>query len=199
MLETLDDEDLLGKSGWLVDNHAMVWVRKVPGSLDDVWTTISTRKGLAKWWIATPIKFELKRGGAFNHHWNNTIQDFQTKSFIDFKENDGRCSGTGGMRFELKPLTDEMTQFLFLDTWGPDSNYEPEEDADDEQHLMTEQPGGIGTPWPGVAAGWHHMVDRLVCEFDGSKPPHDYDVLTRFYIGYLRDSFRLREMVKRKE
>lgn len=40
-----------------------------------------------------------------------------------------------------------------LDTW--ESGIETGKGDDGEQA------GGPGTPWPGVAAGWHAMVDKL--------------------------------------
>ncbi|HJM88547.1 MAG TPA: hypothetical protein QF624_02845 [Dehalococcoidia bacterium] len=106
-------------------------------------------------------------------------------------ENTGDYASTGGMRFELGTVDEHTTMFMFLDTWGPDAVLES--GGGDE----AEQAGGPGTPWPGVAAGWHAMVDRLESVAGGREAEHDYDELTRFYVGYLRDMYRWNAMVRR--
>lgn len=191
-VESKVDRSFLADAGRLVDRHAMVWIRTLEAPIDQVWETVSTLEGLKKWWVVPPSKFELKRGGAFNHHWNNTVVDFEEKAYIDFTENTGDYPGTGGMRFELRKLDDDTTVFMFLDTWGPDMT--PPSSGSSEGG---EQPGGPGTPWAGVAAGWHAMVDKLVHVIDDREPEHTYEELQTLYVRYLRDLYRWRAMVER--
>jgi uncharacterized protein YndB with AHSA1/START domain/ketosteroid isomerase-like protein len=186
------DRSFLADAGRLVDRHAMAWIRRLNAPIDQVWKTVSTIEGLKTWWIVPPSKFELAKGGAFNHHWNNTVVDFQEKAYIDFTENTGDYPGTGGMRFELSRIDDTTTMFMFLDTWGPDASPPPPVSAPG-----AEQPGGPGTPWAGVAAGWHAMLDKLVHVIDGREPEHTYEELQTLYVRYLRDLYRWRAMVER--
>lgn len=188
-MQTFTHESLSGRAGRLADAHAMIWVRRLKASVAEAWRAASTRDGLARWWIAPPKTFELRVGGLFDHHWRNTITDFRAPVFIDFAENTAAYAGTGGMRFELARAGEDATEFLFLDTWGPDMT--PPNAASGEQ------PGGPGTPWSGVAAGWHAMMDRLERLFDPSAPAHGYEELQRFYAEHLRDLYRLRAMVQR--
>lgn len=188
-VQTNADRDLLGDAGVLADRHAMLWIRRLNAPIEEVWQTVSTKTGLAKWWVAPPKTFELKKGGTFDHHWVNTVVDYKENQFIDFSENTGAYSATGGMRFELTKIDDNTTMFMFLDTWGPEMT--PPNGAGGEQ------PGGPGTPWSGVAAGWHHMVDKLENVINGREMPHTMDELTEFYIGHLTDLYRWKDMVQR--
>ena len=121
-METIADGPLLERAGRLADAHAMYWLRRLEGPIEDVWQAVSTLDGLKKWWIlpGTATAFDLHRGGRFSHHWENTITDFKEFEFIDFAENTGAYQGTGGARFELTPIDETATMFMFLDTWGAD-------------------------------------------------------------------------------
>lgn len=162
----------------------MVWIRRLDAPVEQVWQTVSTREGLAKWWIVAPTAFELRPGGAFHHHWSSTIASFEEHRYIDFVDNTGDYASTGGMHFELSRLDGNATVFAFLDTWGPDAR------TGGARGGEAEQAGGPGTPWAGVAAGWHAMVDRLESAINGRGPRHTKEELAGFYLGYLRDMYR---------
>jgi uncharacterized protein YndB with AHSA1/START domain len=170
----------------------MYWLRRLPAPVDIVWETVSTLKGLRTWWIVPPKVFELKPGGRFDHHWQNTVRDFREKEYIDFYENTGAYAQTGGMRFELGWVDQDATMFMFLDTWGPEMR--PEGEAG----TLGEQAGGRGSPWPGVAAGWHGMMDELERVIGGRPLSHTYEQLCAFYVGYLRDIYRWHGLVQRQ-
>lgn len=189
-MDTVPDKRLFSRAGRLADKHAMFWTRNLAAPIRDVWSMVSTKEGLERWWIVPPRQFELRLGGAFSHHWENTITDFRARTFIDFAEPTGIYKGTGGMRFELAASGNDSTSFTFLDTWGPRVTPPAGEEP---------QPGGPGTPWAGVAAGWHHMMDGIERIFDPAAPHVTYDELRRFYAFYLKDLYRLHDMVQRIE
>ena len=120
-MESNGDRDLLANAGRLIDRHGMVWIRRLDAPIEQVWQAVSTEEGLAKWWIVAPTAFELRAGGAFNHHWSNTITDFKEHQYIDFVDNTGDYTSTGGMRFELSKIDGNTTMFMFLGTWGPNA------------------------------------------------------------------------------
>jgi uncharacterized protein YndB with AHSA1/START domain len=188
-METTAERSLLADAGRLVDRHAMIWIRTLQAPVEQVWETVSTREGLARWWIVPPAEFELRAGGRFKHHWENTITDFRRHEFIDFAEPAGRYAATGGMRFELRADGDS-TLFAFLDTWGDGM-------VATGEGVGARQPGGPGTPWAGVAAGWHATIDALETVVSGRDSPHGYDELVRFYEAHLRDLYRWHDMVQR--
>ena len=109
--------DILADAGRLVAPHAMVWIRRLDAPVDDVWRLISTLDGLAKWWIVPPTVLELRPGGTFKHHWDNTVYDYREGEFIDFREPNGSYVGTGGMRLEVR-RDGNGTVFAFLGTWA---------------------------------------------------------------------------------
>jgi len=189
-METKADRNILANAGQLVDRHAMVWLRRLNAPIEQVWQTVSTKEGLEQWWVVPPSAFELRPGGVLKHHWDNTVLDYQKYDYIDFVESTGDYAGTGGMRFELQ-ADGQSTMFMFLDTWAKDMV--PDSDEGD----LTEQPGGPGTPWPGVAAGWHAMMDQLETIINNRAYSHSYEDLCAFYLGYLRDLYRWHEMVQR--
>ncbi len=81
--------------------------------------------------------------------------------------------------------------FAFLDTWAEGS------DAVGEGELAR-QPGGPGTPWAGVAGGWHDMVDTLQAVATGSNVSHSYEELCDFYVSYVVDLYRWSAAVQRR-
>lgn len=192
-MDTREEKSLLPRAGHLLDAHAMLWSRILACPIEQAWQTVSTLEGLRAWWLipGTATRLDLQVGGRFEHHWTNTVTGFRPHEFIDFSEPDGSYAATGGMRFELKSLDSTATGFIFLDTWAPMT-------LSSGSGVEAEQVGGRGTPWPGVAAGWHCMVDQLERLFDPAAPQHEYDDVCHFYAGYLRDMFRWRAMVQRR-
>ena len=83
-METMAEQNLLANAGQLVDRHAMVWLRRLNALVERVWQTVSTKEGLEKWWLVPPKEFELRPGGVFKHHWDNTVTSFREHEYIDF-------------------------------------------------------------------------------------------------------------------
>jgi hypothetical protein len=101
-----------------------------------------------------------------------------------------RCVDFRTSRFELEPDGDG-TLVAFLGRFSKD--IEPPSNTITEVSpagIDRVQPGGPGTPWSGVCAGWHCMVDDLEKVVDGRDPEHGYNALCVFYAGYLADLFR---------
>ena len=180
--------DMLENAGRFIDPHTMVWMRKLDVPVARVWEAVSAKQGLEKWWIVRSVEIDLRPGGAFSHHWENTITDYKENEYIDF----------GGMRFELK-ADGETTVFSFIDNWAEDAvpgkTMLPEEEAAIDAH----QPGGPGTPWSGVAGGWHGMIDALETYLTGKTFDNSWEDLCRFYAGYLTDHFRWQKLMAPKQ
>lgn len=54
----------------------------------------------------------------------------------------------------------------------------------------------LGHARPGVAAGWHDLMDSLASHVNGTPKVHSYEELTEFSVGYLRDLYRWNAMVQ---
>ncbi|MEM9807605.1 MAG: SRPBCC domain-containing protein [Cyanobacteria bacterium P01_D01_bin.56] len=185
----------LDRAGRLITAHAMCWVRYLQAPIEQVWEAVSTKEGLTKWWVVPPSVFNLRVGGLFSHHWDNVITGYEALGYIDLDEPNSAYRGTGGMRFELFAKSDNETTFMFLDTFGPDVL--AAEAVNGMPTKFDQQPAGPGTVWPGVAAGWHGMVDQLERLFSDDAPLHTDEELCNFYLSYLEDQFRLLNMVQR--
>ncbi len=190
-----DNQIRLDRAGRLLTEHAMVWIRYLQAPVDHVWPLISTKEGLNKWWVAPPRVFELKVGGLFRHHWDNTITSFQAPQYIDIAEPTGSYRATGGMRFELLASGNHETTFVFIDTFGPDVL--ASEAVEGKPTAFDRQPAGPGTVWPSVAAGWHGAVDQLERQFSDEVPSHTDEELCKFYLDYLENQYRWLDMVQR--
>lgn len=79
----------------------MCRVRYLRAPIELVWEAISTKEDLEKWWVAPPRVFDLKVGGLFNHHWDNTITSYKKLRYIDLDEPRDSYRGTSGRRIKL--------------------------------------------------------------------------------------------------
>lgn len=174
---------MFANAGWFVDRHTMVWIRKINTSVEQLWDAVSTKKGLERWWIVDDIEIELCVGGTFRHHWTDTVRGFRKNEFIDF---DGRTFSGSRMRFEMREDGDGCV-FSFLCKWREDATPEKTVNSAD---LGAVQPGGPGTPWASVAAGWHEMIDQLEAYLTTQAFEDSYEELIPFYARYLTDYYR---------
>ena len=68
--------ELTANAGKVVGIRGMLWIRRLSIPIEDVWTAISTKEGLDKWWLTRSVEIDLRPGGLFRHHWTNTVRDF---------------------------------------------------------------------------------------------------------------------------
>jgi|TARA_B100000315_G_scaffold47963_1_gene42692 uncharacterized protein YndB with AHSA1/START domain/effector-binding domain-containing protein/ketosteroid isomerase-like protein len=192
------DRTYLADAGILIERHAMVWERRLNVPVEKVWEMLTTLEGLKQWWIYGPqTQFDFKLGVEL---WPGKVLDFKEHEYIDIGDNTNDYVGTGGLRVELRRIDANTTLFVFLDTWGGDVGSQSDyTDPDPGVPLENHSPGGKGTPWPGVAAGWHGMIDNLQKLVDGTEPSHTYQEWTIFYVDYLRDMTRWNAMVQRRD
>ncbi|MEM1264498.1 MAG: SRPBCC domain-containing protein [Pseudomonadota bacterium] len=183
-----DAEFQLDRFARIPAKHALFYTRTLNAPIETVWPFLTTCDGLSDWWIAPVTTFELRPGGAFVHHWTNTVRDVKHHRFIDIEEPAGRYAGTGGMRFEVSEAPEGQTTFSLLTTFGPDVAATGD----------APQPHGPGTAWPDVAAGWHSTADALERIFlDKNLPTHSEAELLTYYRSFLAHQFRLIDMVRR--
>ncbi len=165
-------------AGHVIGRNAMVWKRRFQVPVQQVWAAVSSVEGLRSWWLEPLKEFDLRPGGAFRHHWDNVIVDFRENRFIEFD----------GMRWELRE-SEGSTEFVLIDTWK-------ETAVPPTQGRGSEQPGGPGTPWAGVAACWHGTVDALEAALTGTPRDDLFEIRCRYYAGSLEDYYRWLEIVQ---
>ena len=169
--------DILNK-GEFLDANTMVWKRTLGADLSRMWSAVTKEEELAKWYMPTEINLTV--GGEFSHAWTGHIGELKENECIQFDNKDG-----GHTRFEIRSLDASTTAFSLIDQLPADLKWE-------EEGMASKQPGGPGTHWVGVAAGWHDFVDRLEAYINGSPVETDvytdteaYDKLVQQYNTYL--------------
>jgi uncharacterized protein YndB with AHSA1/START domain len=171
--------DDLENAAQLVGRRTVVFRRCLPVTPERLWTAISTRSGLSHWFMPTP--YEVVPGGRFSFKggWEGVITEVHALQRIQFTP-DG--TEDAFLRFEVSAaecgsvfkLIDRMARELDAAVTLPDA-------AQDTVY----QPGGPGTHWSGILAGYHHGVDALEGYLTGSAPAHDYEQLCEQYVALL--------------
>ena len=147
--------DMLRDAGRFIDRYGMVWLRRLDAPVERVWETVSTKEGLSHWWIVNQVEIDLRPGGLFKHHWENTVDDFKKNEYIEFGE---KSVGLGGMRFELKADGDG-TVFSFIDFWEGNAT------AINQLTWLTRdgnEAGTVGAPGPVEVGAFSPDGDRLL-------------------------------------
>ena len=170
------DEDL----GRLLDRRTLTWERDLTVDADTLWQAIATRDGLAHWFM--PTDTEIEEGGRFSFTggWDGTVTRVEPGRLVEFTPD---AAEGASLRFELEE-TDAGFRFRLTDTMAPDADASALF-GDDTAAVQKHQPGGPGTHWSGVAAGYHGFVDALVAHLAGTEATFDYDAMARTYVDLL--------------
>jgi uncharacterized protein YndB with AHSA1/START domain len=161
----------------MIAKDTLVWERQLGVDPKTVREAIATREGLSHWFMST--KFEIVLGGPFSFErgWSGTITRIEPGRLIQF--NPDADSEDAYLRFEIESSTNGSL-FRLTDKMPPDAD--PSKIfGDDTPEVQVHQPGGIGTHWSGVAAGYHGFVDALEAYLTGQAIPFDHDDLAGRY------------------
>lgn len=159
----------------LSDRQTIVCERVIPVGRDRFWQAIATREGLAEWFM--PTNAEIVKGGRFSFQegWEGVITQVTDREAIQFEPDD---AGGAFLRFEIAAV-DEGCNFRLIDRMGAGKlakNLMPQ-----APEYVVYQPGGPGTHWAGVVAGYHCFVNELQSHLTGTQAGSDYDDLCRHY------------------
>lgn len=166
--------------GRLLDRRTLMWERDIAVDADTLWQAIATRDGLAHWFM--PTHTEIEEGGrfAFTGGWDGTVTRVVPGRLVEFTPD---AAEGAILRFELE-ATDTGCRFRLKDTMAPDVDASALF-GDDTAAAHKHQPGGPGTHWSGVAAGYHGFVDALVAHLRGTAVSFDDEALARTYVDLL--------------
>ena len=164
-----------------LDRNTVQFTRKFTSSIDKAWQAISAKKELEQWFMPTEI--DLKVGGryTFPNGWDGWIGEFSPFGHIQFNTSDNSFT-----RFEI--IKDKTrVQFNLIDKLKPEmplpEDLPPVKGIPNQ--IIQNQPGGIGTHWTGIIAGWHCYVDALDTHLTGFSPPLSYIDLCYAYNSFL--------------
>jgi len=124
-----------------------------------------------------PTAYEIREGARFSFGggWDGTVTKVSSPNCIQFTPDD---SGSAFLRFEIDN-SESGCVFRLIDRMASDRS--AEKMFPDEPIYRTYQPGGIGTHWSGVIAGYHGFVDQLEQYVAGKKANFDYDRMCKDY------------------
>jgi hypothetical protein len=113
--------------------------------------------------------------------WEGWVEEFSAPFHIQY--NTSKISFT---RFET--ITDSGSSiFRLIDKFNPTAlcpnNLPTVPGIPDD--VLRNQPGGIGTHWVGIVAGWHEIVDALHNHLCGAKPKPSQVELCLHYNNFL--------------
>ncbi|MBV7335626.1 SRPBCC domain-containing protein [Chloroflexi bacterium TSY] len=161
-----------------LDRNTICFERRFAADSERVWSAITVESELNQWFMETQLQLEVGGTFSFKHGWDGWIGDLSPDQAIQFNSKEDAFT-----RFEIKPDAQE-THFRLIDKLPKDfviqpgdRQDDPTKDADLEQMRRVEynQPGGPGTHWTGVVAGWHCFVDSLESYLAGEEPEDTYN------------------------
>lgn len=132
-----------------LDKNKVRFTCRYPVSKERLWKAISDTKELNLWFMKTEWDFQV--GGKFNFEegWDGWIEELS--EFEHIQLNSAKDAFT---RFDIKPV--ETATELHLTDQIPKDLTAPSEDS-----IYNIQPGGKGTHWVGLLAGWHDFLLAL--------------------------------------
>ena len=169
--------NFLAESAVLLDRHTACYQRLLPTDQDAAWEFIADPKKLRTWMF--DAEFEARPGADFNFApdgWHGKIGVFEEGCELRFD------AIKGGWTWFSLATVEGGTMFTLRDYMAP-ALVIPNEirSSLDPGSLPEDQPGGAGSHWQGVLAGWHTGVDDLRGKFSGSQTHWDYEALCELY------------------
>ena len=128
--------------------------------------------------METDLELQIDGKYEFKDGWSGWIGDFREHQFIQFNS-----SNESFTRFELKPGP-KVTELHLIDRLPPDIT------APSDNHLQNRQPGGKGTHWVGLLAGWHDFLNGLKSHLGQEKIEDNYETLCAQYVNFLQKQYQ---------
>lgn len=169
-----DIDSFCRRAGVLTDDNTVVFRRQLSVNREHAWPFISQLEKLAKWHI--PTEWDFQEGGRFEfkNAWGGHIEVLQPGWLIKFRADEG-----GFTSFEFA-VSEYGTEFVLTDYMGPEVVV-PQEVMHEPDSVQRQQPGGPGTHWHGVLAGWHCGTDAFQALVAGSAVDLPYDRFSALY------------------
>ncbi len=158
----------------LLNASTLAFTRNLRVDLPTAWKFISVAEELSTWMFDT--KLELRVGGRFEFPtWGGVIEKLENFSCIRFRADEG-----GYSEFQIESAGQQQTLARIID-YLPDHLEVPGHVKTELDEIGSQQPGGPGTHWAGVLAGWHSGSDSLEAYARDEQPKARYGPLVRMY------------------
>ncbi|MEM7033074.1 MAG: SRPBCC domain-containing protein [Chloroflexota bacterium] len=166
-----------------VDKHTILFHRHLHVDQSRLWSAISTKHELDQWFMPTELDLRNDGNYSFEGGWDGWISDLNPPHHLQFNS-----SPTSFTRFEIE-VRSEGVLLSLIDRLQVDVT-PPKATEEDEDGIMYNQPGGPGTHWTGVIAGWHCFVDALEDYLAGQEGEDLYDQRCMAYNNFLEEYHR---------
>ncbi len=160
-----------------LDKNTVLFVREYAVSGDRLWQAVSQQDELSIWFMETNLELRIDGKYEFKDGWNGWIGDLREPDFIQFNS-----SNESFTRFVLKPGA-TGTELHLIDRLPPDISAPP------DNQIQNQQPGGKGTHWVGLLAGWHDFLEALKSYLAGEKIEDNYETLCMQYSNFLQKKY----------
>ena len=155
------------------DKHTVLFERAIAAPREKIWAALTQKHALDQWFMETEIDLRTHGKFSFKGGWDGWIAALQPLEYIQFNSSKEAFS-----RFEIHPgqqghvvrVIDRMGTAIAIT---------------DQTAIADQQPGGPGTHWVGVLAGWHDFADALTAYLKEEKPKDRYEALCVFYKDFL--------------
>ncbi|MBT3270918.1 hypothetical protein HN371_27500 [Candidatus Poribacteria bacterium] len=165
--------------------NTMSWSRRIDAPVERVWEAVTRKEHLDEWYMAAQ-QTELRLGG--KHDWfqdGGVVDEYEPLRAIRFYAPKNRS----WQRFSVEP-DGGSSVFTLTDRIG-DGSYWPDTEWEEteggwvqlpEERVAVRSPGGRGTHWVGIAAGYHGFVDSLDTYITGNTDGYaSYERLNELY------------------
>ena len=154
-----------------IEGRTIRFSRTVHTDLETAWRAVGTKEGLDRWFMVIAADPVEGAPYSFRSGWDGVVGEVNAPHAIQFNAGED-----GFTRFELRDLGSGEIEFALIDQMSagelPSGTSNP---------VGLEQPGGPGTHWVGLVAGWHGFADRFVAVLDGSSIDFDHDDMIEVY------------------
>lgn len=146
-------------------------------SKERLWNAISKTEELNQWFMKTEWDFQVGGKFTFEGGWEGWIEELSEFEFIQFNS-----SNKSFTRFDLKPAKNGML-LLLTDQISQDLVAPPGDD------IHSFQPGGQGTHWTGLLAGWEDFLLALESHLANKEIEDHFDPLCLKYKSLLEKKY----------
>ena len=160
-----------------LEHNKVLFTCRYPISKERLWKALSDTGELEQWFMKTEWDFQVGGKFKFESGWDGWIEALREFEYLQCNS-----SNNAFTRFDLKPV--ENGTELHLTDQIPKDLASPQEDT-----ICNMQPGGKGTHWVGLLAGWEDFLLALGNHTTNTEIEDHFDRLCLKYKDLLQEKY----------